>query len=348
MKIFYGVQGTGNGHITRARAMAPKLKAAGIDVTFLFTGRPWKHFFEMEAFGDFEWRDGLTFQTKNGSVQYIKTALTNPTFQFIRDVKELDLSGYDKVITDFEPVTAWAAKLRGIPTIGLGHQYAFGQDIPKAGANFIGTQVLKYFAPATIGLGIHWNHFHMPILPPLIETDAEMLPIQEGKIIVYLPFEDVNIVINLLKPFKKYQFYIYSPMAPHDGHEHHDHLHVRQLSRAGFQHDFANAAGVISNAGFELASESLHMGKKILAKPLHGQMEQQSNALALEVLQLGEVMQNLDAKVIETWLENSQPVRVRFPDVASAVVNWLLKDDGSQADNGWIDQLWQQTVKERL
>lgn len=35
MKIFYGVQGTGNGHIARARVMAKELKSAGIDVQFL-------------------------------------------------------------------------------------------------------------------------------------------------------------------------------------------------------------------------------------------------------------------------------------------------------------------------
>ena len=58
MKVFYGVQATGNGHITRARAMAPKLKQAGIDVTWMFTGRPWEQLFEMEVFGDYEWLTG--------------------------------------------------------------------------------------------------------------------------------------------------------------------------------------------------------------------------------------------------------------------------------------------------
>ena len=40
MRILYGVQGTGNGHITRARTMLPALQAAGIDVDFVFSGRP--------------------------------------------------------------------------------------------------------------------------------------------------------------------------------------------------------------------------------------------------------------------------------------------------------------------
>lgn len=40
MKIFYGIQGTGNGHITRGRIMAREFQAANLEVTYQFTGRP--------------------------------------------------------------------------------------------------------------------------------------------------------------------------------------------------------------------------------------------------------------------------------------------------------------------
>lgn len=343
MKIFFGVQATGNGHITRARALAPKLKAAGADVTWLFTGRPWEQLFEMEAFGDFEWRSGLTFATKAGHVQYLKTARSNRIATFVRDVRALDLGGYDVVISDFEPVTAWAARLQGIPTVGIGHQYAFGYDIPKAAADFFGEQTLRWFAPVSVGLGVHWHHFHHAILPPLIETPA-LAPVQQDKIIVYLPFEDVNQVIHLLKRFRHYQFYIYSPNLPHTRHEKSDHIHVRQLSRMGFMQDFANAAGVVCNAGFELPSESLLTGKKLLVKPLRGQMEQMSNALALDVLQLGQVMQSLDAATIETWLEHSRAIRVDYPDVAQAVVDWLCTGD-LRVDQTWVDGIWERAIQ---
>ncbi len=131
MKIFYGVQGTGNGHITRARAIAQKFKGKDVQVDWLFTGRPKDQFFEMDDFGDYQWRAGLTFATSHGNIQYFKTALRNNLIEFIRDIRGLDLSGYDLVVTDFEPVTAWAAKLQGIKTVGIGHQYAFGHQIPS-------------------------------------------------------------------------------------------------------------------------------------------------------------------------------------------------------------------------
>ena len=49
MKIFYGVQGTGNGHITRARVMAKELQNAGIETVFKFTGRHADKFFDMDV-----------------------------------------------------------------------------------------------------------------------------------------------------------------------------------------------------------------------------------------------------------------------------------------------------------
>lgn len=61
MKVLYGVQATGNGHITRARVMAPALKQAGVDVDYLFSGRPADELFDMELFGDYQTRRGLTF-----------------------------------------------------------------------------------------------------------------------------------------------------------------------------------------------------------------------------------------------------------------------------------------------
>ena len=50
MRIFYGVQGTGNGHLSRARAMANEfLQYPDISVDWLFSGRERHHYFDMET-----------------------------------------------------------------------------------------------------------------------------------------------------------------------------------------------------------------------------------------------------------------------------------------------------------
>jgi len=342
MKILYGVQATGNGHITRARVMAPLLRRAGADVTFLFTGRPWQNLFDMEVFGEFEWRPGLTFRTETGHVSYIKTAFHNNLPRFLADVRRLELEAYDLIITDFEPVTAWAARLRGIRAIGIGHQYAFEFPIPRTGDDFLARTIMKQFAPAGTSLGLHWHHFDQPILPPIIETPPEPERVIENKILVYLPFEDARTTVRLLRGFKGFQFYVYGagPVA-----EKPEHIHIRAPSRGGFHQDLRDCAGVICNAGFELASEALQLGKKLLVKPLHAQMEQLSNALALEQLGLGVVMPDLDEASVAFWLKEGRYRRVVYPQVAEAVVAWLMAGDW-QVDRPWIDAVWERVIDE--
>ncbi len=336
MKIFYGVQGTGNGHITRARVMAKELYEAGIEVKFQFTGRPADKYFDMDIFNDYQIRSGLTFNTNKGQVSYLKTALDAKPRTLLNDIKTLDLSGYDQVISDFEPVTAWAARQQKKHVLGIGHQYAFNHKIPRKGSDPVANQVMKYFAPADTGVGLHWHHFGQPILPPIIETPEAPQNIIKNKIVVYLPFEDQKEVIALLAPYTEYDFYLYSPEVTPSAFSH---IICNPLSRDQFQKDVYDCAGIISNAGFELASEALQLGKKILAKPLHAQMEQISNAAALKELGYGLTMNNLETPVIEQFLQSNQATHITYPNVAKIIVQWL-KDGMPAMETDFIDSIW--------
>ena len=339
MKIFCGVQGTGNGHITRARMLAQKFRSRGISVDWMFTGRPKDLFFEMEIFGDWRWRKGLTFASHHGNVDYLRTLAGNDLPGFVRDIRNLDLKDYDLVITDFEPVTAWAAKRRGIKTIGIGHQYAFSQDIPIAGRDPLGRFILKNFAPADVRLGIHWHHFNGPIIPPVIETQMDSSMRLAEKIIVYLPFENIHDILALLKPFTSHSFHVYHPEAMNGPMNPPPHVQLKPLSRSGFQDDFRDCGGVICNAGVELPSETMHMGKKLMVKPLLGQVEQRSNALALGKLGLAQVMDSLDSAHIAQWLHEETSQQLKFPDVAEFVVDWLMTQPG-HVDESWARSIW--------
>ncbi|QWF71296.1 glycosyltransferase [Methylomonas paludis] len=337
MKIFYGVQGTGNGHITRARVMAKELQQAGFDVSYQFSGRPAEKYFDMEIFNGYRVKEGLTFNTAKGQVSYLKTALQASPVQFYKDISTLDLSAYDLIISDFEPVTAWAARKQRRKVIGIGHQYAFGHNIPRKGSDPIANQVMKYFAPATTGVGLHWHHFGQPILPPIIETPEFPANIQSDKIVVYLPFEDPNYVLSQLSCFENFEFHVYSPEPVVSKFAN---IVSKPLSRAGFQKDLYDCAGIISNAGFELASEALQLGKKILVKPLHSQMEQISNAAALEQLGYGRTMYDIQPAVIEAWLHNHHAMHITYPNVAKIVVEWL-QQGMVEMDQAFIDNVWE-------
>ena len=131
MKILYGVQGTGNGHVTRARIMAKAFAAKGVHVDWIFSGRPREDFFDMEAFGEYKTFRGLTFAVKSGKILFLKTAMQANLVQLNKDIKSVNVEGYDLIINDFEPVSAWAAKRAGKKVIGISHQNAFHYNIPK-------------------------------------------------------------------------------------------------------------------------------------------------------------------------------------------------------------------------
>lgn len=342
MRILYGVQGTGNGHITRARAMQKAFAERRLQVDFLLSGRERSALFDMEAFGDFEHRPGLSFNVQKGRVRLWATLCDNDLRQFLRDVRTLDLKPYDLVLTDFEPVTAWAGRRAGIPVIGTGHQYAFRHRIPIAGYNPVSAAIMRHFAPVDHSLGFHWHHFDQPILPPLFEP-RRSVP-SSGVIVVYLPFEDTEQVCQLLARCPDQAFAVYTPF-PIDSRW--PNVRIHAPSRQGFQDELAACDGVFCNAGFELASEALQLGKRLLVKPLHGQMEQLSNALALERLRLGHAMHQLDAATLQTWLNSpSAQTGVQYPDVASAVVNWLLQGQW-QNTRALVESLWAATHFER-
>lgn len=336
MKILYGVQATGNGHITRARAMNKALAKREIKVDYLFSGRAREDLFDMDEFGDFSCRDGLTFVTESGSVKPLATFRKNHFLALFQDIQQLNLSDYDLVLSDFEPITAWAARRQKVRSIALGHQYAFDHKIPKKGNNPATALFMRYFAPADTRLGLHWHHFGQPILPPIADTEKASTTSIENKIVVYLGFENTQAVINYLTPFTDFQFFIYGHFKQS---ENRGHIQLCPLSREGFKKDLADCNGVISNAGFELASEAIHLGKKLLVKPLKGQMEQLSNALALEQLSLGLSMNTLCNKTLTQWLNNFKGKQVIYPCVASAIVEWLEKGDWNTSEK-LSQQLW--------
>ncbi len=99
------------------------------------------------------------------------------------------------------------------------------------------------------------------------------------------------------------------------------------MSFDGFQFHLHSCNGVMANGGFELPSEALTLGKKLLLKPLTGQFEQMSNVATLEDLGLATGMEVLDASILRCWLDEAQAESVNYPDVAQAIADWIIKGD---------------------
>ena len=339
MHILYGVQATGQGHISRARAMAKALREHDVQVSWLFSGRPRDRLFDMQPFGDFMHRRGLTFATQTGSVRYLRTALSNNLPRFLYDAQQLDLSAYDLVVTDYEPLTAWACKWSQRDCIGIGHQYAFGPSAPVDGDTWLSRWIMRNFAPVTRPVGLHWHAYRNNVLPPIL--DLPNADISEGNYyLVYLPFEDQGTVTRWLQSAPDHRFVQYSGAVSHGEA---GNVQRHPASVEAFKRHLAGCRGVICNSGFELISECIHWQKPVLTRPLMGQMEQLSNALSLKQLGHAQVMDSLDTEPLHTWLAAGHRQKHKhYPDVAQALAGWLAQGAISPV-HSLSQTLWQQT-----
>ena len=163
-------------------------------------------------------------------------------------------------------------------------------------------------------------------------------------------FEDVAAILDFVSGFDDFEFIIYAKV---DAARQHDNIVVKPLCHQGFHKDLEDCNGVISNAGFELASECLQLGKKLLIKPLLNQYEQLSNAVALQALDRASVIQSLDKQALAHWLTLPGNEPIDYPNVAQSIALWLQEQWQNTAQSpskaGTIldparlaKQLWQQ------
>jgi len=176
MRILFGVQGTGNGHISRSRELVRKLHSDGHEVEVIVSGRKEEELKEIEVFQPCRVMKGMTLITYRGRMNYMETMFQLDLGQLMNDVWRLDTAGIDLIITDFEPITSMVARIRNIPSLGFGHQYAFPYPVPMARGNIFEKYTLLNFAPARYNAGLHWHHFNQPIFPPVIPLRFTELP----------------------------------------------------------------------------------------------------------------------------------------------------------------------------
>lgn len=320
LKILYGVQGTGNGHLARTRALLPALQKKDVEIDFVFSGRKREDFFDMNDFGDYKIFQGLTFSLKRGKVQVLKTLLSNNFIRLLLDILRLKVTNYDLVISDFEPVTAWSARFRGKHCISLSHQCAFHYEVPKAPGYWLSRYVMRIFAPGKTKVGFHYDHFNQSVLPPLISAKGGKID-SNGTILVYMAFEKIEDIVSFLSGFPSYNFEVFARVEKQ---QKLGNVTINPFSVPRFHEKLLSCDGVISNAGFELPSECLKFGKKLLVKPLSGQYEQLCNVVALEVMGRATSMKSLDRKVLNKWLTLPQQQPLNYPEFADKLADWLV------------------------
>jgi uncharacterized protein (TIGR00661 family) len=325
MKILYAIQGTGNGHLSRARDIIPILQKKG-ELDILVSGiqadvelpYPVKYKFK-----------GLSFIFgKNGGIDLVATYKKSSLKQLYREIKSLPIEEYDLVINDFEPVSAWACKMKHKKCIGLSHQAAvINKKSPKPKKkDVVGKAVLNNYAPVTEAYGFHFGSYDKNIFTPVIREQIRNAgPANKNHYTVYLPAYSDERIIKVLGEIKNVQWQAFSK---HSGKEYKEkNIHIRPVNNDDFIESLITCTGILCGAGFETPAEALYLKKKLMAIPMKGQYEQQCNAAALKTMGVP-IIKSLKKKQldkIKAWVGNKQLILVNYPNSTERIINMILK-----------------------
>ena len=349
LNILYGISTDGNGHISRARQVISALEESGANITELFSGSNREPSFDPELFSNAFYRKGYERSKQDGRVNLFNTVAKNvlalPRLGY--EIATFDFKPYDLVISDFEPISSLGVRFHNIfsdehiPSIGLANQYAFEQNVPKVPGVLMNNA--HNLARAKIRMGVHFHHFGLQgILPPLIGNIVAS-PVEKNKILVYLGAENIETVTSFLEQHKKYGFHIYSKevQAPYVQ----GHMNFKPISDEEFHKDMQDCEGVITNAGFMTSAEALHLGKKLLLKPISGHPEQHSNALAMQGLDAAFIMESFDDCILKEFLKSSAAKRIHYPDVSRRLSDWIMERSYThETRNDLCSDLWGQVT----
>jgi len=302
MRILYGIQGTGHGHISRAREILPLL-SNDAEVDVLLSGYNCK--MSLENVQVIKKRGISLTYSNNGRVSLVETIRNLKPITFLKDVNQLKPQSYDLVISDYEPISAWAAYKAGVPSLALSHQAAFMSDFSPRPArqSLIAEQILKKFAPCKSALGFHFRRYDSFVEPPIIRTEILNLNPESGyHVTVYLPAFHHEKLIPHLKKVKSAEWHIFSPSCSSGFKD--ANVRVNPVNNTGFLKSLETCRGVLTSGGFETCAEAMYLGKKLMVLPIQNQYEQLCNAAALQQMGINVSFNITDqfSKRLEEWL----------------------------------------------
>lgn len=325
MKILYAIQGTGNGHLSRARDIIPILQKKG-ELDILVSGiqadvelpYPVKYKFK-----------GLSFIFgKKGGIDLVATYKKSNLKQLYKEIKSLPVENYDLVINDFEPVSAWACKMKKKDCIGLSHQAAvINKRSPRPKKkDLVGKAVLNNYAPVTASYGFHFGMYDKNIFPPVIRSQVRQAkPENKDHYSVYLPAYSDQRIIKVLGEIKDIRWQVFSKHSKKEYRE--KNIHIRPVNNDDFIESLIHCTGILCGAGFETPAEALYLKKKLMVIPMKGQYEQQCNAAALKDMGVP-VIKSLKKKhtdKIRAWIVAKQVITVNYPDSTERIINMIIR-----------------------
>ena len=343
VRIAYGVQTTGRGHITSCLALREELLQRGHQVFILSSGMGVPEYFRGLSFH----RPGPTFAVRRARISAARTALrfARHMHRYRRSVAdfetELSRLNPDLVIVNFEPLTSRAAERLALPTVSIDHQHFNlipGVPRPPRGSpsqlrNEVSARVVlkRWIRPCNAYLLCSLFRFdHRSsserIIPPIL--DRKVLEMRnrlcdDGFLLVYqsVVFDSAPI-LQFAREHSDIPIRVYTDHPPGEF----PNIEFRALNRDDFLSDLSSCTAYVGTAGFESVAEAVLFGKRILVCPVRGQWEQQVNAYQAAHTGLGRKADRLTADAIEALLASPPP------EENGEIISWLCSGAGMAAD----------------
>jgi len=324
MNILYAVQGTGNGHISRAIQLYPFLKTYG-NIDFFISGSNADLKTDLPVIGRSK---GISlFYKSTGGLDYLKI-IRSFSFKIFVDAYKLPVNKYDLVINDFDFVTSLACLFRKKKSVQFGHQASFQSNkTPRAkNNNFFGEFILKHFVKSTHYLGLHFKAYDDSVFNPIIKQEIiDATPTDDGHVSVYLPHYSIAYLEPYFLAQSKHHFEVFS--AEVTSIRNYKNIIYFPISNSGFTKSMIRSHAVITGGGFETPAEAMYMNKKVLSIPISKHYEQLSNAAALSDLGVKVLLQiDQDFHTIFTdWIHHTAPVKLDLTHSTKDIVDQLIK-----------------------
>ena len=318
LKILYGIQCTGNGHLSRSKEIIKYLQDNYYDrietIDVCLSG----NFSQIDT-SDLNVKykfEGLGFNIDNGQISIWKTIVDLKLWDFFKSIFVPQIEKYDIIVSDFEPVTCWAGIVRRKRVLGVGNHYKFLSNkkfLKNLSPNYFYNKIItKLVSPVNKYIAFEYlkdteNDF-FPIIRKVLRRTTTS---QDDFYICYLssiPSEDQVKFFNL---FPNQTFYIFH----NDIKEASDfeNIRLRPIDRVQFTNKLMRCKGVICHTGFQLTSECLFLGKKLLVIPIKHQIEQIYNTRTLS--KFGVISsENLEVPTFDDFFQNDYSVKLNYID----------------------------------
>ena len=325
MKIFYAIQGTGNGHLSRAEQLYPYLKKYG-EIDFFLSGSN----AQLNSTLPIKYKSkGVSLHYKTtGGMDYGKIS-KSLGLNIYKEAKALPIENYDVIINDFEFITSLACSFKKKKSIQFGHQASFQSKLTPRATSFnpIGNLVLDKFVKSSDYLGLHFESYDKNIYNPIIKDEVVHAEVRdEGHITVYLPQYSTDFLMPYFLALPLFHFEVFTKEVTQITCN--NNITFYPIDNKVFTSSLIRCHALVTAGGFETPAEAMYLNKKILSIPILNHFEQECNGEAMKKLGV-KVIKKIDSnfnQIFIEWIDSENKVKFKLTHSTEAIVDILMKN----------------------